>query len=95
MENIGFAEKYIAAFLKERLLKLSELKKKTIELCGGSCQQNYFCSFFFRFTSHIVSEKNNEYLVTVICKIIVDRLVAFFVCKKLALQHLKQSFDFI
>lgn len=48
MENIGFAEKYIAAFLKERLLKLSELKKKKpIELCGGSCQQNYFCSFFF------------------------------------------------
>lgn len=29
MENIGFAEKYIVAFLKERLLKLSELKKKT------------------------------------------------------------------
>lgn len=95
MENISFAEKYIAAFLKERLLKLSELKKKPIELCERKLSAKLFLLFFFRFTSHIVSEKNNEYLVTVICKIIVDRLVAFFVCKKLALQHLKQSFDFI
>lgn len=95
MENIGFAEKYIAAFLKERLLKLSELKKKNPLNFAEEVVSKIIFALFFRFTSHIVSEKNNEYLVTVICKIIVDRLVAFFVCKKLALQHLKQSFDFI
>lgn len=48
MENIGFAEKYIAAFLKERLLKLSELKKKNpLNFAEEVVSKIIFALFFF------------------------------------------------
>lgn len=46
MENISFAEKYIAAFLKERLLKLSELKKKPLNFAEEVVSKIIFALFF-------------------------------------------------
>lgn len=46
MENISFAEKYIAAFLKERLLKLSELKKNPLNFAEEVVSKIIFALFF-------------------------------------------------
>lgn len=54
MENISFAEKYIAAFLKERLLKLSELKKKPLNFAEEVVSKIIF-ALFFPFNSLVTS----------------------------------------
>lgn len=54
MENISFAEKYIAAFLKERLLKLSELKKNPLKFAEEVVSKIIF-ALFFSFNSLVTS----------------------------------------